>query len=255
MRQRYKKFFKEKNSDEYDLNSKYKEFNHLYFNNELDANLPVTWSNRIGGSVIGQYFPKQNRIEISNKKDMMEIELDSTLVHEMIHALQQKRNQHDIHGSSFKKEADRINRIRPELKIDTKHQASIKNDVLINQNELKIIPIYMLFSNYGNQFGTKLLPLTSQNASDVQFFSYTSDIEKKVIDLIEKHMSGSYFLFKVNTNTSNFLYDDYKKFLDKYIRLTSKYIKHLATFIRKDRENIQLVAQYTKDYQKNITKI
>jgi len=254
MKSRYKRFF-EKNSDEYNLNNKFKLFNHLYFNNELDTNLSVSWSNKIGRSTIGQYFPKQNKIEISNKTDMIEIELDSTLVHEMIHALQQKRNQHDMHGNSFKREADRINRITPELKISTTHQASIKNDILISQNELPIIPIYMLFSNYGNQFNSKILPLTSQNASDVQFFSYTSDIEKKVNDFIEKHLTGSYFLFKVNTNTSNFLYDDYKKFLDKYIRLTSKYIKYLATFIRKDRENMQLISQYIKDYQKNITKI
>lgn len=98
-----------------ELKRLYDECNMLYFNNELNSNIEVVWSNRMTRTA-GTYKRKMDRklhavlfekITLSepyHKKYPEEIR--ATLVHEMIHAKYPK----DCHGSSFKAEMERLNR-------------------------------------------------------------------------------------------------------------------------------------------------
>lgn len=110
----YKSKFKENN--EYDLKSKYKRFNKLYFNSEL-PDVPIKWetSKRVVGG--GAYPLKINgdivgleKIELSQNfynyiiPEVIEDVYDSMLIHEMIHGwvFQNIGRIKNVHGLEFK---------------------------------------------------------------------------------------------------------------------------------------------------------
>lgn len=101
-----------KGFDNNQLKELYKEFNERYFNNKLDNNVIVEWSNkmtRIAGNCRTRKFKdgtKEVRVALSipyHKRFTNEIV--DTLVHEMVHV----RHPNDGHGAKFLSECKRIN--------------------------------------------------------------------------------------------------------------------------------------------------
>jgi 5,10-methenyltetrahydromethanopterin hydrogenase len=114
---RYKSLF-EQNSDDYDLKTKYKEFNDLYFNGELSPTTKLEWADRMGDATMAMTHPTLPfTIKMGNKKDLDEIVLDSTLIHEMIHVLQFQMGRQGFHDDWFNAEKERIEKLNPKLDI------------------------------------------------------------------------------------------------------------------------------------------
>ena len=88
-------------------------FNEKYFNNSLPV-VDIKYCN--SKSYVGIFNPNKNKngrftIKISQYYELPIIEIENTLIHEMIHLWQWVNNYRDVHGSSFIKKMNEINSI------------------------------------------------------------------------------------------------------------------------------------------------
>jgi len=240
--------------ENYDLKSKYNFFNQSYFNNELPNDLPVVWNSRLK-NVGGQSFPIKKdgkwvaeKITINNTLKLSELQLDTILVHEMIHAiLFQRQNNVNVsrhHQGDFIEEAKRIQRINPKIHAEGKFLSDIGENVEnIEKNKLEQIPIYAFIICYDTfSVGT----CTDQ----CWFFSYGSDVNDKILNnkYIKKELESGYrlkvgFLYKINTNTVNFMYNSFVRVLDKDLNFGAAPVKRLVSLIKKDKINTEFISK------------
>jgi len=231
---RYKPLFE--STPDYDLNKKYNEFNKLYFNNELPDSIKVVWNGRLK-SKAGQTDGRHS-IEINPDLET-EIEVDSTLVHEMIHVNQKVKGISDIHGPFFKAEAERLNKLNPKLHIGTKHSSIFNVEILKGK---EIIPVYVAFYSF-----EKDAKFSQNTIHDFQVYSYDNGVEKKIQTFFLKTFYKTAFLFKVSGNTPYFRMDYWEDAIDKKIFPKVKTVKALTSFTKKDKENFKFVKEILRE--------
>ena len=95
-----------------ELQNLFNEFNSCYFNNELPViSIKLCSSKSYAGIFMQPRGTKrQAHIKISTFYKFPNIEIENTLVHEMVHLWQYTNNYKDWHGDSFKRRAAEINK-------------------------------------------------------------------------------------------------------------------------------------------------
>lgn len=96
-----------------ELQNLFNKFNSCYFNNELPVITIKLCSAKsyAGIFILPRGTKKPAHIKISTFYDYPNIEIENTLIHEMVHLWQYINNYKDSHGESFKKKAIEINKI------------------------------------------------------------------------------------------------------------------------------------------------
>ena len=120
---------------ELQIRSFFKNFNELYFNNELPSNFGIEF--KFVKKYLGQFHWKgryENNgtcvIRFSTAWQMTDFEVQKVLIHEMIHMWQWVHNYNDIHGRSFKDKATIIN-LKTQSKYAIARCTNIENKVCL----------------------------------------------------------------------------------------------------------------------------
>ena len=235
----------------------YMYYNNLLFDGKLPNDIKIEIKN-INGNVGARAFPNYvagkwefEKIEINNKfiNSLNEKEFHSILVHEMIHGwtyITQTYNSKNIHKGEFLRKAKEI-----ENKTELKVIGTTLSNELKDYKHLDQVKVYLVFFVWKNDFGN--IPQIPKNSiiSDFKFYSYDQkNINQKAKeDAIKKRYMG-YYIYEINANTPNFMYDDFiKKYINKNVKWLAKGIKQMLSITKKDKINAKLI--YKEELTKN----
>jgi predicted SprT family Zn-dependent metalloprotease len=224
------------NSDRYELEKKYKEFNAKYFNNSLPVNLKLVWNKRIKNKM-GLAYAQQDwngpdlkliptKIEMNDKVHLPVEAIDSVLVHEMIHIYNYLHNQKG-HGKHFQDVAYDLHTKYPELNLINKRTGNassfdeeyFKYQHLQKREDFKTFPalLYLYKPTY----------LSTPLPTKYYRFFITKDTnlknESKVINMLIENLAKEGLtlgygvnVYKIEINSPDFIAGIYTDFIDVY---------------------------------------
>jgi len=199
---RYKPLFE--STPNYDLNKKYKEFNKLYFNNELspidikEVQSKAPFIARIVKAHMDINEPRFNPLTEKNK--------DAVFIHEMIHVwLDQKgiSDSKNLHLGEFLIKAKEIEK-KSGLNIRGRfHKDS--DDLESKYQDSEKIDVYAVIKTYTNK-------LLKQNLTSIDFYSSLPKAE----EIAKGLNTGNHFthIYKIQTNSPIIEYDKIKHNID-----------------------------------------